>query len=193
MFKHNLNQFILIFILTLMSTGCATVHYDNVSYNETSKVTTISAIDPAQKNKIDALEKAILSLGPQISPNEAHFIAREAVIYPMVLANRYDLASSPLWQNILVNHGFREDGLCWQWMHDMRSQLGSKPLKTLTFHYAVAFKGSMMKEHNALAISAKGKTVKDAIILDPWRNSGILYWNFVPKDTKYPWVLSVNK
>lgn len=185
---YNLIRLILILTTFLLSAGCASVHYDNVSYDEKKKITTISAIEPIQQAKIDALEKAILSLDPKIDRNEAHFIAREAVIYPMVLANRYGLVSSPLWQNVLVNYGFREDGLCWQWMRDMKSQLGSKPLKTLILRHAVAFKGSMMKEHNALVVSAKEASVKEGIVLDPWRDSGILYWNFVPKDTKYPWV-----
>ena len=181
----------LILAAFLISTGCASVHYDNVEYDDIKKVTRITQADPAQTEKIKALEQAILSLADNIDPKEAEYVAYEGVMYPMVLANQYRLVSSPLWQNVLVNYGYRENGLCWQWTRDMGKQLGKTPLKTLDFHHAVAFRGNAWKEHNTLVVSAKGKTVKDGIVLDPWRNSGILYWNFVPKDTKYPWVLFV--
>ncbi len=175
----------------LLSTGCASVHYDHVKYDDTQKVTQITKADPIQAEKIAALKTAILSLSDNIDPEEAQYVAHEGVAYPMVLANQYDLVSSPLWQNVLVNYGYREAGLCWQWTRDMGKQLGKAPLKTLSFHHAVSFRGNPWKEHNTLVVSAKGRPVKEGIVLDPWRDSGILYWNFVPKDTKYPWVLFV--
>ncbi len=184
-------QFGLVLATFLLATGCASVHYDNVEFDDTKKVTRIIKIDLVQQEKIEALEKAILSLADNIDPQEAQFVAYEGIAYPMVLANQYDLVSSPLWQNVLVNYGYREAGLCWQWTRDMGKQLGKKPLKTLSFHHAVAFRGNPWKEHNTLVVTAKGEQVKTGIVLDPWRHSGILYWNFVPKDTQYPWVLFV--
>lgn len=168
--------------------GCTNVRYKNVQYDKTKKITTVSAIDAAQENKIQALKNAILTLGPNIDPQEAHFVAREGVIYPMVLSNQYGLVSPPLLQNVLVNYGYRKDGLCWQWTRDMGKHLGKKPLKTLDFHHGVAFRRDYWNEHSTLIVTAKGKTVKDGIVLDPWRNSGLLFWSHVKDDKKYPWI-----
>ncbi len=176
----------------LLLSACTNVRYKDVSYDAKRKITTVSAITSAEQNKILALKKALMSLGPHIDPQEAAFVAREAVMYPMVLANQYQLVSPPLLQNVLVNYGYRKNGLCWQWTRDMGKQLGKKPLKTLDFHHAVAFRRNYWKEHNTLVVSAKGKTVADGIVLDPWRNSGNLYWNFVKRDSKYPWVEFTN-
>jgi hypothetical protein len=168
------------------------VQYKGVKYDTKKKVTMVSAITSGEQHKILALKQAILSLGPNIDPQEAHFVAREGVMYPMVLSNRYRLMTPPLWQNVLVNYGYRKNGLCWQWTRDMGKQLGKKPLKTLDFHHAVAFRRNYWKEHSTLVVSAKGRKVQEGIVLDPWRNSGNLYWNFVKRDTKYPWVKFTN-
>lgn len=168
--------------------ACSNIQYKNVQYDTKRKITTVSAISSSEQNKILALKKAILSLGTNIDPQEAHYVAREGVMYPMVLSNQYKLVSPPLLQNVLVNYGYRKNGLCWQWTRDMGKQLGKAPLKTLDFHHAVAFRRNYWKEHSTLVVSAKGKTVGDGIVLDPWRNSGDLHWDFVKRDKKYPWV-----
>jgi hypothetical protein len=192
-FAHsNFSRIIILLAALFLLSACTSVRYKGVGYDTKRKLTIVSAITPAEQNKIMALEKAIMSLGPNIDPQEAHFVAREGVMYPMVLANQYNLVSPPLLQNVLVNYGYRKNGLCWQWTRDMGKQLGKKPLKTLDFHHAVAFRHNYWKEHNTLVVSAKGKQVRDGIVLDPWRNSGNLYWNFVKRDTKYPWVKFTN-
>ena len=192
LFTHKTVRLAAILLAFLLSTGCAAVRYVNVQYDKTTKVSRITQLDTVQQNKVDALEKAVLSLADNIDPQEAKYVAYEGVVHSMVLANQYELVSSPLWQNVLVNYGFRENGLCWQWTRDMGKQLGKKTLKTLDFHHAVAFRGNPWKEHSTLVVTAKGEMVPDGIVLDPWRDSGVLYWNFVPKDTKYPWVLFVD-
>ncbi len=183
-----MTRILIIISLLFFLSACTSVRYKDVGYDSKRKIITVSAITSAQQKKIQALKKAIMSLGPNIDPQEAQFVAHEGVMYPMVLANQYKLVSPPLLQNVLVNYGYRKDGLCWQWTRDMGKQLGRKPLKTLDFHHGVAFRRNYWKEHSTLVVSAKGKGVKDGIVLDPWRNSGNLYWNFVKKDSKYPWV-----
>lgn len=176
-----------LFITLSLVSACTHVRYKNVAFDPKAKRTVVSTIDQKQEQKIQALRRAIMTLGPNIDPGEANFVAREAVLYPMVLSNQYGLVSPPLAQNVLVNYGYRRNGLCWQWTRDMGKHLGERPLRTLDFHHAVAFRRDYWREHNTLVVSAKGKQVKDGIVLDPWRSSGILYWNFVPKDKKYPW------
>ena len=182
------NSFILS-VLILLS-ACSSVHFDGVSVDKQGS-TQVSAIVPEDIQKIEALRKAIMSLSPDIVPSEANFVAREAVLHPKVLSNRYRLMSPPLYHNVLVNYGKRPRGLCWQWTHDMGKQI-NRPMKSLTFYHGVAFRRNYWKEHSTLVVAAKGKGVADGIVLDPWRNSGNLFWSHVKDDTKYPWVEFTN-
>lgn len=170
----------------LLLSACSTIRYDGVSLDKKGN-TLVSAIVSEDVQKIEELRKAIMALGPNIVPSEANFVAREAVLYPKVLANRYKLMSPPLFHNVLVNYGKRPRGLCWQWTHDMGKQI-NRPMKSLSFFHAVAFRRNYWKEHSTLAVAAKGKGVPDSIVLDPWRKSGVLFWSKVKDDKKYPWV-----
>ena len=181
-------SFVLSFVLVL--SACSTIRYDGVSLDNKGN-TLVSAIDVKDTNKIEALRKAIMSLGPNIVASEANFVAREAVLHPKVLANRYKLMSPPLYHNVLVNYGKRPRGLCWQWTHDMGKQI-NRPMKSLQFFHGVAFRRNYWKEHSTLVVAAKGKGVPDGIVLDPWRFSGELFWSHVKDDKKYPWVQFTN-
>ena len=180
----------IIFSGLLFLSACSAVKFDNVSVDKKGN-TVIAAIDPADNQKIEDLYQAIMSLGPNIVKSEARFVAREAVLYPKVLANRYQLMSPPLYHNVLVNYGQRPRGLCYQWTRDMGLQI-NRPMKSLQFFHAVAFRRNYWKEHSTLVVAAKGKGVPDGIVLDPWRNSGTLFWSRVKDDKKYPWVLFTN-
>ena len=180
----------LILVSLLLLSACSTIHYQGVHVNKQGK-TVVKAIDDYDNQKIKELTQAILTLGPGIVESEAQFVAREAVLYPKVLSNRYQLMSPPLYHNVLVNYGKRPRGLCYQWTHDMGKQI-NKPMKSLQFYHAVAYRRDYWREHSTLVVTAKGKSVPDGIILDPWRNSGVLFWSRVKDDKKYPWVQFTN-
>ena len=186
----NMIRISLILSALLLISACTSIQYDGVKLGKKGN-TVVSAIVTEDVQKIEELRKAIMKLGPNIIPSEANFVAREAVLYPKVLANRYKLMSPPLFHNVLVNYGKRPRGLCWQWTHDMGKQI-NRPMKSLQFFHAVAFRRNYWKEHSTLAVAAKGKGVPDSIVLDPWRNSGVLFWGHVKDDKKYPWVQFTN-
>jgi hypothetical protein len=50
----------------------------------------------------------------------------------------------------------------------------------------VAYRGSELREHNSVVITATGQAFENGMVLDPWRNSGNLYWDLIKMDT-YPW------
>lgn len=172
-------------LLLLSLSGCS-VHYDTVKFDNVAKRTVVPAIESGDQQKIVDLKNAIISLGPNIDPSEAAWVAREAVLYPLHLANTYDLVWPPNYQNVLVNTGRRSRGLCYQWARDMDSHIGTKKYKTLTMDRAVANQGGNY-EHNVLTVAALGKGIKDAIILDPWRHNSILYWVRTKDDPNYQW------
>lgn len=184
MIKKNI---ILIFSLILLTLSGCSVHYDTVDFDKEKKITVVPAIEGGDQVKIKDLTKAIISLSPDtVDPDEAAWVAREAVLYPKYLANQYGLMWPPNYQNVLVNLGKREKGLCYQWARDMDAHIGKRKYKTLTMARAVANQGGMY-EHNVLTVAAKGHGIDDAIILDPWRHNSILYWVRTKDDPNYQW------
>lgn len=175
---------ILAFAFTLLN-GCS-VHYDTVTFDKVADRTVVPAIESGDAQKIKDLTNAIINLGPNIDPTEAAWVAREAVLYPLHLANTYDLVWPPNYQNVLVNTGRRSRGLCYQWARDMDAHIGQKKYTTLTMSRAVANQGGNY-EHNVLTVAAKGRGIEDAIILDPWRHNSILYWVKTKDDPNYQW------
>ncbi|HIO96445.1 MAG TPA: hypothetical protein EYG71_00795 [Leucothrix sp.] len=182
----NITRLSFILVLLLSLSACS-IRYDNIDFDKEKKITTVSAIDGGDELKIKDLTKAIIALDPDnIDPIEANWVAREGVLYPKHLANEYQLMWPPNYQNVLVNTGQREKGLCYQWARDMTSHIAKKDYKTLTMQRAVANQGGNY-EHNVLTVAAKGKGVEDAIILDPWRHASILYWVKTKDDPNYQW------
>lgn len=163
------------------------VRFDNVSYDPIERKTLVSAIDSTVQFKIVELTDDIMNLGPDIDKKEARFVARESILIAMHLANEYKLVSPPNSQNVLVNTGRRDKGLCYHFARDMSDHIvKDRVFNTLTLKRAVAFQGKAL-EHNVLTVAAKGKGVNDAIILDAWRNSANLYWVKTGEDPLYRW------
>ena len=181
---------VLLLSTVLFLSACGSVQFNNVHLDKKGN-TVVKAINAADEQKIVELYQAIMGLGPNIIAKEAQFVAREAVLYPKVLTNRYKLATPPLYHNVLVNYGKRPRGLCYQWTHDMGKQI-NRPMQSLQFYHGVAFRRNYWKEHSTLVVTAKGKGVPEGIVLDPWRNSGTLFWSRVKDDKKYPWVQFTN-
>ena len=183
----------LLFISTLLLTACSSpitydVRFQNVGYDAAKRKTIVtSAINRTDRAKISDLTAEIMSLGKNIDRTEASFIAREAVLYPQHLANQYRLIGPPNSHNQLVNRGQREKGHCYHWAKDMTDHLvKGRTYNTLTLQRAVANQGGQF-EHNVLTVAAKGKGIKDAIILDPWRHSATLLFLKTTEDPNYNW------
>jgi hypothetical protein len=176
-----------ILLVGLLLTGCGAIHHENIQIENNRPVA--PELTTEQSASIEALREALLSLAGDISATDAEFIARDAHLYPLYLANHYKLQSPALLHNGLVNAGAKDRGLCYHWTHDLVRYFRSKNLQSVTFHWAAAFIGSGLREHNVAVVSAKGKGIEDGIVLDPWRKSAKLFWARVPDDKKYPWEL----
>lgn len=146
-------------------------------------------LPPVQPSDIAALEARILALGPDVDPAEAAQAAFIAFHYPRQLAVEYGITDPPLIHNTKVNAGKRPRGLCWHWAEDMENRLAAEHFQTLDLHRAIANSDVAFRiDHSTVLIGRKGSTMRDAIILDPWRYGGILYWGTVAGDTKYKWL-----
>ena len=142
--------------------------------------------DAAYSEKVDTLQDDLAGLNRQVNMLEARQVAETAITYSSDLAAAYDLVRPAILHNVFVRIGLKDRGLCYHWTEDLMKQLKSLNLKTYQLHWAVAYRGSELREHNSVVITATDQAFENGMVLDPWRNSGDLYWALIKMDT-YPW------
>lgn len=138
--------------------------------------------------EIAALTQAIVDLGPDVDPAEAARAAALAYEYTDILKARYEITDPPLIHNAKVNAGFRPRGLCWHWATDIEARMNAEGFQTLTMHRAIANdQHPILISHSTTLIAAAGDAWDEGIVLDPWRYGGVLFWDEVADDERYPW------
>ena len=137
-------------------------------------------------DKIKQLEQELMGLSAKVDTAEAQILAERAVRESAILAEEYELVRPAVAHNLLVVFGVRERGLCYHWTEDLMKKLQALDLKSFQLHWGVAYRGSELREHNCVVVTARGQSFFKGIVLDPWRNSGNLFWAQVSKDS-YPW------
>jgi hypothetical protein len=143
----------------------------------------------ASPDEILALEKAIIELSPDVDPGEAARAAEIAYRHTRKLAIAYQITDPPLIHNTKVNMGLRPRGLCWHWAEDMEKRLLAENFQTLDVLRAIANADVAFRiDHSTALIAPKGKTINEAVVLDPWRFGGTLFWSETLADTRYKWV-----
>ena len=173
--------------LFIVVTGCAkaNVYYPgNGSFNATTSG--IQADAQIYRDKVKQLEQVLIALNKTVDTTEAMKVAETAVRESAVLAEEYQLVRPAFAHNLLVVLGFKDRGLCYHWTQDLMIRLQALDLKSLQLHWGVAYRGSELREHNCIVVTAIGQSFFKGIVLDPWRNSGKLFWARVTKD-RYPW------
>ncbi len=141
-----------------------------------------------EAQRIAQLSAVIVALGTEVDADEARRAAEVAVRYPLQLAAQYQLTTPPLWHNTLVNLGVKPRGLCVHWTRDMLIRLRELRLSTLTTHWGVANAEAVFRiEHSTAIIGIRGEPMESGVVLDPWRDSGRLFWSKVGDDTRYRW------
>ncbi|MEW2918112.1 hypothetical protein AB1A64_13650 [Ruegeria sp. ANG10] len=139
------------------------------------------------QSDIDDLAMAIRALGPEVDPVEANKAATIAYSYSQQLKQEWNVTDSAIIHNAKVINGFREFGLCNDWAQAMTTRLKQQNFRTLDLHWATSPPTAFRIIHHSALISAKGDSMYDGIILDPWRASGALTWAPVREDTRYNW------
>ena len=141
----------------------------------------------ATPDDVQALAQAIEALDPKVDPVEAQKAAEIAYEYSRQLKQDWNVTDPAIVHNAKVINGFREFGLCNDWAQAMTTRLRQEQFRTLDLHWATSPPTALRIIHHSAAISAKGGTLDEGIILDPWRNSGALAWAPTTKDTRYNW------
>lgn len=167
--------------------ACATaVRYEGVSVPQ-GGLTEVLRMDDATRASVTSLAAALRTLSPNVGAQDAATLASEAHAYPMHLANVWQISSPPLINNLLRNQGKVEYGLCIDWTYAMRQRMRGLGLASFDWYWGIANEGSDLFEHSTLVVVAKGEPFTKGIILDPWRNSGKLFWARIDGDAKYKW------
>jgi hypothetical protein len=128
----------------------------------------------------------LAALGPGVDPEEARRVAFTAYTTGRDMAREWRVVWPPGLQNFLVNHGARKGGLCFQWATELLVRLDALNLRTLEFHWAESYPGSL-SEHNVIVMTARGLPIEQGILLDNWRHLGRLIWGRVVDDPQYEW------
>jgi hypothetical protein len=141
-----------------------------------------------EKQRIRDLNLAILSLGDDIDASEAQRAARISIEYSHELARQYEITSSPIMHNLLVNLGLKPRGLCIDWTTDLLTRLKQERFYSLDLHWAIAnYETTFSLEHSTVVVSARGDSIDQGLVLDPWRYSGELFWAPTLADSGYAW------
>jgi len=141
---------------------------------------------PAYFEKVAALSNDLAALNGHANLTEAGELAETAIGYSYHLAGEYRVVRPAIFHNLLVRIGLKDRGLCYQWTEDLMNRLDLMQLNSFQLHWGVAYRGSELREHNTVVVTARGQPFEEGIVLDPWRNSGDLFWARVKND-HYPW------
>ncbi|NOR55583.1 MAG: hypothetical protein GQ531_05190 [Sulfurovum sp.] len=165
MFQH----FFKLFLISFLFVGCAV------------------KVPMPQEKEINTLAQELHHLDRHNTYAESLTLSQDIFSQTTRLTKDFEVTSPPQYHNFLVNIGMKEKGLCYHWSDALYVHLKSKNYKGFEFHLLGANIGEYWKEHNVLVVVAKGQSWKEGVILDPWRDSGKLYFAKVTKDTKYAW------
>jgi hypothetical protein len=174
-----------VFLVMLSSAGCSStrpIHHQPPGDTATPR----GAVNETTLAKISSLRNDLADLNRRTNMLEARQVAETAITYSSALAEEYDLVRPAVLHNVFVRMGIKDRGLCYQWTEDLMQRLQRLGLTTYQLHWGVAYRGSELREHNSVVITARGEPFETGMVLDPWRNSGDLYWALIQRD-KYPW------
>ncbi len=133
------------------------------------------------------LSKLLQSLDKNIPQDEAMHLSQDIFHKTQKLTKEFELTSPPLFHNSLVHIGIREKGLCYHWSDALYMYLSQKKYPHFEFHLVGANIGEYFSEHNALVVVVKNGSIENGILVDPWRDSGKLYFSRIVEDKKYKW------
>ena len=140
-----------------------------------------------QQARIHILANDLHAMSPGADARKTQQFAATAVNTAARLREQYGVRFTPWMHNIEVNSGTKTRGLCFHYAKDLAAAL--QPLAAPDWQlYIVQANPDGILEHNAIVVVDKGKPWDSGIVLDGWRDAGILYFGPVAQD-RYPWQL----
>ncbi len=140
------------------------------------------------QTKIKELSQLFQSMDNTITQSEAMRLSKDIFHKTEQLTEEFEMTYPPQFHNFLVTVGVREKGLCYHWSDALYLYFSKKHYPSFEFHLIGANVGEYFFEHNALVVVAKGGKIEEGIVIDPWRDSGELYFSKVKNDPDYTWI-----
>lgn len=168
-----MKQFYLFLFLIFIFNACA------VNYQDIEKKEQIN-------ENVLKLQNDLNKLSTKIDKTEAIVFSKEVISYSKILAKQYQVTTPPLFHNTLINLNLKEKGYCYDYANDLMSYLQDKKFESFYFQRVVANRGEYF-EHSSLILTRDDVSFEDSLVLDAWRNAGILFWAKVKDDKKYDW------
>ena len=179
------SETLILLLFVIFLSACVSAHQNSQVSSESWSVQNSREAE-AYWEKSASLQDDLAALNQQTDLLEARQVAETAITYSKQLAEEYQLVRPAVLHNVLIRVGLKERGLCYHWTEDLLKQLQSLDLRTYQLHWGVAHRGSELREHNSVVITARSQAFENGMVLDPWRNSGDLYWALIKSD-RYPW------
>lgn len=148
------------------------------------------SVKPVEVHQTQLYQLTVLlqGLDTSIPKHESIQLSKDIFEMTRFLTKEFELTKPALWHNFLVNIGVKEKGLCYHWSDALYLYLNEKKYVHFSFHLVGADIGEYFFEHNALVIVTKNaRMLEDGILIDPWRDSGNLYFSKLKEDTSYQW------
>jgi hypothetical protein len=137
--------------------------------------------------RVQALTEEIRAVSARIDPDEAARCADCAVRYTRLLARYHHLTHWAEFNSLMVNVGLKKRGYCFQLADDLKAELLDQNYQTIVFTRAIAYWDQPFHEHNCIVVTAPGQPFEEGLVLDAWRNPGVLRFARVKLDA-YPWI-----
>ena len=140
------------------------------------------------QTKMRELSLLFHSMDSTIPQSETMQLSKDIFHKTEQLTEEFEMTYPPQFHNFLVTMGVRKKGLCYHWSDALYAYLTPKKYTSFEFHLVGANIGEYFYEHNALVVVVKGGKVEEGVIIDPWRDSGELYFSKLKHDSEYRWI-----
>lgn len=141
-----------------------------------------------KKNSFNELFLLITNSSLRIDKNEAQKFSQDIINFSSFLAKKYEVNTTALIHNTLVNLKIKKRGFCYHYANDLANLLKLEEYKSFKVKKIVANEGDYF-EHTALLLTRNDISFNNSIVLDAWRNTGELFFSKVIDDKRYKWKL----
>ena len=136
-----------------------------------------------KQNLQNSLENELKNIN--LNSKEAKELSFKAQEFANELNELFDISTPPLFHNFLVNIGYKDSGLCYEFAYSMYHKISALNHKSYDLIVIKANEGEYF-EHTAVAICPKNEILEECIVLDAWRDSKNIYYAKIKND-KYIW------
>ena len=135
--------------------------------------------------RAEELANLVSETCPGVPRDDAGAFAQEAFSAAAEKRIEWRIMLAPWLNNVLVNHGLNDKGLCYQWARDLYRELSDDLPPGLRMTLIQSYQGEL-REHHAVSLHCVRKHWSQGILLDGWRHAGNLEFDMIHRSNT-PW------